>query len=242
MSLLSKDSEKYYYICGFEIVRVYANTSVEATVVNEFQTISVSDDEKVFLRMESKINNGQATTVLRYQYDNHLGSACLELSDNGSIISYEEYYPFGQTSYYTSSGSIEVSLKRYKYCGKERDEETGLYYYGMRYYADWLCRFVSVDPLQFEYPELTPFQYASNRPITGTDLDGAEFLDANEARILVRGGGTVELDLDNFNQVTQNLWNQRDLQGGWPAGNTGYPREVMSFSHPDRGCGIYACC
>lgn len=166
--------EKYYYICGFEVIREYANTSAEATVVNEYHTVSVADEEKVFLRMESKINNGQATTVLRYQYDNHLGSACLELSHDGSIISYEEYYPFGQTSYYTSNSSIEVSLKRYKYCGKERDEETGLYYYGMRYYADWLCRFVSVDPLQFEYPELTPFQYASNNPVTMIDLDGLE--------------------------------------------------------------------
>ena len=69
------------------------------------------------------------------------------------------------------------------YCGKERDEETGLYYYGMRYYAAWLCRFVSVDPLQFEYPELTPYQYASNRPITGIDLDGLEFVNPHEAKL-----------------------------------------------------------
>ena len=112
--------------------------------------------------------------VSRYQYDNHLGSACLELDDMGQVISYEEYYPFGQTSYYTSSRSIEISLKKYKYCGKEKDEETGLYYYGMRYYADWLCRFVSVDPLQFEYPHYTPYQYAGNKPISYIDLDGAE--------------------------------------------------------------------
>ena len=44
----------------------------------------------------------------------------------------------------------------------------------MRYYSAWICRFVSIDPLQFKYPELTPFQYASNRPITCIDLDGCE--------------------------------------------------------------------
>mgnify|MGYP002709181980 CR=1 FL=1 len=43
--------------------------------------------------------------------------------------------------------------------------------------------FVSVDPLQFKYPELTPFQYASNRPITGIDLDGLEFVNAHEAKM-----------------------------------------------------------
>jgi RHS repeat-associated protein len=68
----------------------------------------------------------------------------------------------------------QTSLKRYKYVGKERDEETGLYYYGARYYAAWICRFVSVDPLQFDYPYYTPFQYAGNKPITFIDLDGLE--------------------------------------------------------------------
>jgi RHS repeat-associated protein len=68
----------------------------------------------------------------------------------------------------------ETSLKRYKYVGKERDEETGLYYYGARYYAAWLCRFVSVDPLQHKYPHYTPYQYAGNKPISYIDLDGLE--------------------------------------------------------------------
>jgi len=57
--------------------------------------------------------------------DNHLGS----------------FYRAGRSE-------TEVSQKRYKYCGKERDDESGLYYYGDRYYAAWLGRFVSVDPLK----------------------------------------------------------------------------------------------
>ncbi|MDD4210485.1 MAG: hypothetical protein PHI52_09135, partial [Bacteroidales bacterium] len=52
-----------------------------------------------------------------------------------------------------------------------------------RYYAAWICRFVSVDPLQFKYPELTPFQYASNRCITGIDMDGLEYISASDAGI-----------------------------------------------------------
>ncbi len=112
--------------------------------------------------------------TIRYQYDNHLDSACLELDENAAIISYEEYHPFGTTSYRSGRSNTEVSLKRYKYVGKERDEETGLYYYGARYYAAWLCRFVSVDPLQFEYPQLTPYNYAGNKPITHIDIDGMQ--------------------------------------------------------------------
>ena len=61
------------------------------------------------------------------QLDNHLGSA--------AEILYEEYHPYGSTSYRASPSGVEVSARRYRYTGKERDEETGLYYYGARYYA-----------------------------------------------------------------------------------------------------------
>ena len=159
--------ETRYYINGYELYRKEINGVVDF----ERKTINISDDEKVFVRIEQKTGENP---IVRYQYDNHLGSSCLELDNTGQIISYEEYHPFGTTSYRSGRSQTEVSLKRYKYCGKERDEETGLYYYGMRYYAAWICRFVSVDPLQFKYPELTPFQYASNTPISAIDLDGAE--------------------------------------------------------------------
>ena len=113
-------------------------------------------------------------TSIRYQLTNHLGSASIELNETGEIISYEEYHPFGTTSYRSGRSEVEVSLKRYKYVFKELDNETGLYYYGMRYYAAHIARFISVDPLQFEYPIYTPFQYAGNKPISYIDLDGAE--------------------------------------------------------------------
>jgi RHS repeat-associated protein len=64
--------------------------------------------------------------------------------------------------------------KRFRFCGKEKDNESGLYYYGLRYYAAWTCRFISVDPLAGKYPFYTPYQYAGNKPINFIDLDGKE--------------------------------------------------------------------
>ncbi|MCB0481265.1 MAG: RHS repeat-associated core domain-containing protein, partial [Flavobacteriales bacterium] len=64
--------------------------------------------------------------------------------------------------------------KRYRYVGKEKDQESGLYYYGARYYAPWTCRFISVDPLAADYPYLTPYNYAGNKPITHKDIDGLQ--------------------------------------------------------------------
>jgi len=165
--------ETRYYINGYELYRKENNGIVDF----ERKTINISDDEKVFVRVEQKTGENPA---VRYQYDNHLGSACLELDNIGQIISYEEYHPFGTTSYRSGRTQTEVSLKRYKYCGKERDEETGLYYYGARYYAAWLTKFISCDPLQHEYPHYTPYQYAGNKPITYIDLDGLEEADFKE--------------------------------------------------------------
>jgi uncharacterized protein RhaS with RHS repeats len=76
--------------------------------------------------------------LIRYQFGNHLGSASLELDDKGNVISYEEYYPYGSTSYQAVDQNVKAAAKRYRYTGKERDEETGFTYHGARYYAGWL--------------------------------------------------------------------------------------------------------
>jgi RHS repeat-associated protein len=71
---------------------------------------------------------------------------------------------------------------KYGFNGKENDKETvgtgeGTQDYGMRIYNPALGRFLSVDPLTKKYPELTPYQFASNRPIVAIDLDGLEAID-----------------------------------------------------------------
>jgi hypothetical protein len=46
----------------------------------------------------------------------------------------------------------------------------------MRIYDPRLGRFLSEDPITKKYPELTPYQFSSNRPIDGIDLDGLEYV------------------------------------------------------------------
>ncbi len=106
------------------------------------------------------------TPELKYVLSDHLGSSTVLLQPNGALINKEEYYPFGETSF----GSY--GLKRYRFCGKERDNESGLYYYGARYYAAWLYRFTSVDPLAAKSTDRNPYHYASNNPINRTDPTG----------------------------------------------------------------------
>jgi hypothetical protein len=60
-----------------------------------------------------------------YQLGNHLGSSSVELDKDGALIAYEEYHPYGTTSFQAGRSAAEVSLKRYRYTGKERDDESG---------------------------------------------------------------------------------------------------------------------
>ncbi len=190
------------------------NESLYNILDTERTTLHVMDDTKTVALLET--DTLQNAVTVRYQYDNHLGSACLELDQDAKIISYEEYHPFGTTSYRSGRTETEVSLKRYKYVGKERDEETGLYYYGARYYAAWLCRFVSVDPLQFEYPHYTPYQYAGNKPISYIDLDGLEEAKREEVKKNVFPNNPSEGQYFINNGENNSFWGYKySKDNGW---------------------------
>ncbi len=144
------------YLGGFELYREYDATGVSTL---ERQTLHVMDDKQRVAMVETltKGKNGSPRQLIRYQSGNHLGSASLELDETAVIISYEEYYPYGSTSYQAVAATIQAAAKRYRYTGKERDEETGLNFHGARYYASWLGRWTSCDPLG---PESEPNIFA----------------------------------------------------------------------------------
>ena len=136
------------YLAGFEVYRKFDGGAVAL----ERETLHVMDDKKRIALVETKTIDGDEIqqespqSLARYQFDNHLGSACLELDESAAVISYEEYYAYGSTSLQSVRKHREVSPKRYRYTGKERDEETGFYYHGARYYLPWLGRWCSCDP------------------------------------------------------------------------------------------------
>ena len=88
------------------------------------------------------------------------------------------YYPFGSV---TPGRSFTSESYRYSFNGKEKDPETvatsgATQDYGMRIYNSDLGKFLSIDPLTKKYSFLTPYQFASNRPIDGIDVDGLEYI------------------------------------------------------------------
>ncbi|BDS10692.1 RHS repeat domain-containing protein [Aureispira anguillae] len=92
-----------------------------------------------------------------------------------NVIQSSDSYPFGWD---IKERSFSTDQYRFSFNGKENDLEWGNQHiqdYGFRLYNPALAKFLSVDPLAPEYPELTPYQFASNRPIDGIDLDGLEY-------------------------------------------------------------------
>ena len=85
----------------------------------------------------------------------------------------------------------------------------------MRYYASWIARFISVDPLQFDYPHYTPFQYAGNKPISYIDLDGAEENDKvnqNIPRRKARNNNTGNLIIFVSDDITKEFIDENLLE------------------------------
>ncbi|WP_219096626.1 RHS repeat-associated core domain-containing protein [Pseudomonas sp. UMAB-40] len=108
--------------------------------------------------------------ALRFGFDDHLGSNTIELDAEGQLISEEGYYPFGGTAWRAARNVLEANYRTLRYSGKERDA-SGLYYYGQRYYAPWLQRWISPDPAGTA-DGLNLYCMAGNNPVRFADSRG----------------------------------------------------------------------
>lgn len=156
------------YLGEFEIYRKHSGAN--SGLVRE--SLHVVDDKQRIALVETRndVNDGSLKQLTRYQFGNHLGSASLELDGSGQVISYEEYTPYGSTSYQAVRSQTETP-KRYRYTGKERDEESGLCYHGARYYAPWLGKWTSTDP-EGLIDGLNLYQYSQDNPVRFLDTSG----------------------------------------------------------------------
>jgi hypothetical protein len=119
------------YVGTWEIYRRRSGTPLVR------ETLRVSDDKQRVALVETRtagVEPGVPSQLIRYQLGNHLGSASLELDADSKIVSYEEYTPYGSTSFQAvrsrpSQASATASSVR------SGMRKAGFYYYGSRYYA-----------------------------------------------------------------------------------------------------------
>ncbi len=121
----------------------------------------------------------------------------------------------------------------YGFQGQERDDEVkgagNAINFKFRMHDPRLGRFFAVDPLAAKYPWNSTYAFAENRVIDGVDLEGAEYLTANAARIeAVRG--RIKLKVSNMNFITRNAWHRANNDPKyWKAGYIGIDRTVAEI-------------
>jgi RHS repeat-associated protein len=159
------------YLGAYELYREYDSAG---TLTLQRETLQVLGDAQRVALVETRtegMDDGLAQ-LIRYQLTDRVKSSVLELDQQAKIITYEEYFPYGATSYQAVRVATETP-KRYRYNGKERDIETGLYYYGARYYAPWLSRWASADPAGF-IDGVNLYAYVGGNPIVLNDATGTQ--------------------------------------------------------------------
>lgn len=130
-------------------------------------------------------NGNNKEAFIFYYHPDHLGSSSYISDANGEVTQHLEYFAFGET-FLEEHSNTETTP--YLFNGKELDEETGLYYYGARYYDAKTSIWASVDPLVlrnefYDDPEsnnggvynsfnLSPYVYCQESPVVLTDPDG----------------------------------------------------------------------
>jgi RHS repeat-associated protein len=146
------------------------------------------------------------------------------------IVTTTDYYPFGAIM---PGRNFNAGNYRFGFSGVEQDNEVkgngNSLEFKFRIYDPRLGRFLSVDPISSNYPWNSPYAYAENRPIDGIDLEGLEYLKADEARIQVTGG-LVKLKISNFIQINQNAFNNANNNSkNWKKGEIGINTTIATI-------------
>ena len=145
-----------------------------------------------------------------YYHPDHLGSSSYITNLDGEVAQHIEYVPFGEVFIEERNNTWNTP---YLFNAKELDEETGLYYYGARYYEPRLSLWMSTDPMQEKYPQHTSYLFVGSNPVNAIDPDGNKIVFIN-GKI---GGGSPKAGASY-----------------WNGNNSDFVKGAKSFFHDDK--------
>jgi RHS repeat-associated protein len=123
--------------------------------------------------------------VVEYYQLDSVGNVLVVTSAQGAVVEEHDYLPFGEELCGTVPCGAPTGGQPRRFTGKERDAETGLDYFGARYYQAKLARFTTVDPVYTWRDNLVDpqrwnrYAYGRNNPLRYVDPDGREVMYAN---------------------------------------------------------------
>lgn len=152
-----------------------------------------------------------------YYHKDHLGSSSIIANGNGEVTQRIEYLPYGEVFLEQNNTNWNTP---YKFSGKELDEETGLYYYGARYYDPRLSLWLGTDPMQGKYPGISTYAYCMGNPMNIVDPDGRLMIFINGQH---GGSGGSPAYWSGLDKILMNHFNDHKriyydgALGGWSA-------------------------
>ena len=132
--------------------------------------------------MKNNFQEGDTYEKMQFYYHpDHLGSSSYITNLEGEVVQHIEYVPFGEVFVEERNNIWNTP---YLFNAKEFDEETGLYYYGARYYDPRISLWISTDPKQESYFAFSSYVYCGNNPLIYIDPNGKEWEDPAQAEKL----------------------------------------------------------
>ena len=191
-----------------------------------------------------------------WYHPDHLGSSSWITHTNGHTVQHLHYLPWGED--FINQKLSGFDGVRFTFSAKEKDVETGLSYFGSRYYSSDLSIWLSVDPMAAKYASLSPYVYCANNPVKLVDPDGEEigWIQDNEGNVFWdentnsiedfkcnydgKTGYSYVSDNDNFRSYTLPNGDGKVLVNEWVEGNVtdgcSTPRIELEFSPSDKNC------
>lgn len=178
-----------------------------------------------------------------FYHPDHLGSSSFITNLEGEVVQHIEYVPFGEV-FIEERNSVWNTP--YLFNAKEFDEETGMYYYGARYYEPKLSVWMSTDSEELKFPNIGTYTYAANNPIKFIDADGksarvtkntADKTVTITAHFVFFGEASSSLLASQMAQDIQNKWNEPHAKV--VIDGTQYSvKFVITGEHRDKGFGL----
>lgn len=133
------------------------------------------------LTPEGRITMHNSQYTFNYFITDHLGNNRALISQTGTLLQENHYYPFGIQIEALTIHNAQCT-NNYLYNGKELQDNFGLdwYEYGFRMYDPQIGRFPSLDPKANEFAFVSPYNYAENEPVASIDLWGLQGIYVND--------------------------------------------------------------
>ncbi len=191
---------QYYIYSGNNVL---AELNDKGEITSEFiygleKTARIDHPKPLAANSFNHADNGNPVKLV-YFHNDTIGSAAILTSDTGYLLQEYHYDPFGSIVFARGKDG-----NKYRFAGKEYDRETGLSYFGARFYDPLTGRFISKDPISDDFSPVThnPYPYAANNPYKYVDPNG-EFLLLIAGIAAVAGGAYAGsegfTDFENFN-------------------------------------------